>query len=221
MASVIKSGRVIPSGTAVQHSEFNFEDMSENATKYLDSVKQKAAEIVHDAQKQSQNVREQAARQGQASAEQAAKEAALQHAAAQWKSLAPALQQAIDETAAMRAGWVRQWESNIVQLVIAIARQVIRKELSCQPQITEAWIREALDLASGAPSITLQLNPDDYEALGEQRESIRQHFGQMSETHVVADPAISRGGCRVVTDYGRIDQQLETQLERIQEELNL
>jgi len=35
----------------------------------------------------------------------------------------------------------------------------------------------------------------------------------------VADPDITPGGCRVDTQFGSIDQQLETQLARIEEEL--
>ena len=36
---------------------------------------------------------------------------------------------------------------------------------------------------------------------------------------VTADAAIGRGGCRVETRFGTIDQQFESQLKRIEEEL--
>jgi flagellar biosynthesis/type III secretory pathway protein FliH len=36
----------------------------------------------------------------------------------------------------------------------------------------------------------------------------------------VADDAVSPGGCRLNTEFGTIDKQLETQLERIKEELS-
>ena len=35
----------------------------------------------------------------------------------------------------------------------------------------------------------------------------------------MADPEIARGGCRVETRFGTIDQQFEAQLARIEEEL--
>ena len=41
-----------------------------------------------------------------------------------------------------------------------------------------------------------------------------------AEAKVVADEAISVSGCRVETEFGSIDQQIETQLERIAEELS-
>ena len=78
---------------------------------------------------------------------------------------------------------------------------------------------ETLELASGSGAITLLLNPDDYAALDGYQESLRQQFSQLADAEIVADPEISAGGCRVVTDYGLLDQQVETQLARIEQEL--
>ncbi len=219
MASVIKAGRVIPSGTAVQHTEFNLEDISQNATKYLDTVKQKAARIIKQAEEQSQLLLVQAAQKGIRAAEDAAKQAALVDMEERWRTLAPALQQAIDSTVQLRASWIRQWEDNVIRLVVAVSQRVIRRELAQQPEISKQWIRESLELASGSASITLHLNPNDYEALETQRERLEHEFSQLATANIVADPDITPGGCRVATEYGLIDQQVEAQLARIEQEL--
>lgn len=219
MASVIKAGRVIPSGTPVQHTEFNLEDMSQNASKYLDTVKHKAAQIVLQAQKQAQKVLAQAEQQGRQAAEEAAKKAAVAEVETRWQTLAPALQQAIDSATQLKTTWIQQWEKQLVQMVIAVSERVIREELSHQPQISKRWIHEALELASGSTSITLLLNPSDYANLEEHRETLKQQFSQLAEANIVADPGITAGGCRVVTDYGHVDQQVEAQLARIEQEL--
>lgn len=219
MASVIKSGRVIPSGTPVQQTEFNLEDMSQNASNYLETVRQQAAKIVRDAQQQAQQITAQAVASGRQAALAEARKAALEDCESRWQTLAPALQQAIEAAGQLRAAWVKQWEKQMVRLVTSVAERVIRGELTRQPQITQTWAREALELASGSTSITLQLHPTDYDALGEQRESLQRDFSQLAEATIVADPDISPGGCRVVTEYGHIDQQIEAQLARIEEEL--
>ncbi len=219
MATVIKAGRVIPSGTTIQHADYNLEDMAQNASHYLDSVRQQAAQIVLEARQQSRKIMQQAEQQGRQAAESAAKEAALQDIAARWKTLQPALQQAIDATAQLRDGWMRQWERSVVRLVVAVAERVIRSELSRRPEISAAWIREALELASGAGTITVQLHPDDLAALGAERERIVQQFSTLGPTQFVSDLSITPGGCRVLTNYGHIDQQVGSQLARIEEEL--
>ncbi len=219
MASVIKAGRVIPSGTKVRHCEFNLEDMSQTASMYLETVKQQAAQIVLEAQKQAADVLAQAKLQGRQAAEQEATKAALAAAETKWQSLTPALQQAIDSATQLKVAWIREWEKNVVHLVVAVAQRVIRGELSRQPQIPQQWIREALELATGASTVTLHLSPGDFASLGELREQIMEKFGQMAPAKIVSDPGLSPGGCRVVTDYGCIDQQIEAQLARIEEEL--
>ena len=42
---------------------------------------------------------------------------------------------------------------------------------------------------------------------------------KLSTAHVVSDPTIELGSCRVDTEFGCIDQQFQAQLERIEEEL--
>ena len=76
MATVIKAGRVIPSGTTVQHTEFNLQDMSQQASQYLEDVKSKAAQIVKQAQQQAEAIHQQAAEKGRETASAAAQQAA-------------------------------------------------------------------------------------------------------------------------------------------------
>ena len=64
MATVIKAGKILPSGTAIHSTEFNFEDMSTQASAYLDTVRQKAAQILTQAQQQAKQTFLQAANGG-------------------------------------------------------------------------------------------------------------------------------------------------------------
>ena len=219
MASVIKAGHVIPSGTPVQHIQYNLENMDQAASHYLDAVRKKAAEILQEAKSQAEKIRTQAAYEGRRDAEEKARTAALADVEARWKTLSPALKQAIDSAAELKTIWIRQWEKNILRLVGAVAERVIRREMASEPQISQQWIREALDLASGSTTVTLLLNPTDYDALDDYRDSLKQQFSQLADANIVPHPDISPGGCRVVTDYGQLDQQLETQISRIEEEL--
>jgi flagellar assembly protein FliH len=219
MASVIKAGKILPSGTAVQHTEFNFEDMSAQASLYLESVQQKAGQIVAQANQQAKQTIVQAAERGRQSARDAAQKAALEEMKTKWQALAPALQQAIDSAAQLRSSWLRQWEQQVIQLAIAMAERLVRGELSRRPEIPQQWIREALELASSGQSITLRLHPADHEALGQLKEVLVSEFSNLAAADIVPDVRIAQGGCRVDTEFGYIDQQLATQLKRIEEEL--
>ncbi len=219
MASVIKAGKILPSGTVIQRAEFNLEDISANASRYLDNVRKQVAQIVKQAQQQSEQIAAEAAERGRQAALEAARHAALEAMHAQWRTLAPALQHAIDDLVRLRSSWFRHWEQEVIHVAVAIAGRLVRGELSRRPEIAQQWIRETLELASSSHTLTLRLNPADYEALGSLRDTLCQEFGNLAPTNILADPQVAPGGCRVDTQYGHIDQQLDTQLARIEEEL--
>ncbi len=222
MATIIRKDSLTeaPAGRPVQSVAFNFEDMNDRANEYLETVRREAAKIVQQAHQQAEQVRRQAEVDGRADAERAAQIALDAQLAERVSSYTAALDQLVVETNDAKADWLRRWEQAAIAVAAAIAERIIRREIAAQPEISLELVREALRLASGAADVSLHLNPSDYELLGGESESLAQSLGRLAPTRVVADPAVSPGGCVVQTTLGRIDQQIESQLTRIQEELN-
>ena len=52
-------------------------------------------------------------------------------------------------------------------MAAAIARRVIRRELTRQPEIPLALVREALELAAGSAQVRIHLNPADHRGAGQ------------------------------------------------------
>ena len=75
-------------------------------------------------------------------------------------------------------------------------------------------------MAAGSTQIQVRLHPTDHAALGGQVQTLVAELARGGGAEVIADPAISPGGCRVDTQFGSIDQQFEAQLARIEEELS-
>jgi flagellar assembly protein FliH len=105
-------------------------------------------------------------------------------------------------------------------LACAIAQRIVRRELKQQPELSAPWIAEALRMCAGSAEITLRLNPADHATLGAQATKLALEFHPAAPAKIVADDSITPGGCRVETEFGSIDQQIETQLERVAEELS-
>src|SRR5439155_18388717 len=118
-----------------------------------------------------------------------------------------------------RQAWQQHWERHVVDLAVAIASRLCRRELSREPTITLQWIREALEMAAGNAEVVLRLNPDDHTGLAAQIEAITRELTGLGNVRIVADSSIAAAGCRVDTEFGSLDQQLEQQLARIAEEL--
>lgn len=193
----------------------NFDDLAAQASKYLAEVRAEAAQIVDQARQQADSVRQQAAEEGA----QAAVQAVEQMVAEQLAPALLALQQAAADLQRAKQAWLSHWESSAVHLAAAIASRIIRGELRRQPEITLTLVREALELAAGSPSVRLHLHPEDHKILGAQVPALIDAMSALGGAEVTADATISRGGCRVETRFGTIDQQFESQLKRIEEEL--
>jgi len=198
---------------------FRFDEMERHATTYLDTVRAAAAKIVSEANQQAAGIRRNSERDGQQAAVEAARRILDEKVTRQLETLLPALRHAIETLGQARADWLRAWEQNVVHLAAAIAARVIRRELSRKPEIPLAYIRESLELASGSPHVMVRLHPDDHAALATHIPMLTSELARQATTEIVADPAITVGGCRIDTQFGSIDQQIETQLARIEQEL--
>jgi flagellar assembly protein FliH len=222
MATIIRKSSVVEemSGRPQQPIAFNFEDMNDRANEYLESVRREAAKIVQEAHQQAEQVRKKAEALGRATAQQHARMALDQEMAERVATFIAALDQLVAQTNESREDWLRRWEQSAIAVVTAVAERVIRREIREQPEISLELIREALQLAAGADDVTLHLNPNDYELLGVHNDALAASLGRLAPTHIVADPSVTPGGCVVQTSLGRIDQQIESQLARIQEELS-
>ncbi|HUG67092.1 MAG TPA: FliH/SctL family protein [Pirellulaceae bacterium] len=219
MAGIIKAGKLDRAAATLQSAAFNFEDMSDRANNYLSVVRRQAEQILQDAKAQAVQIAAVAQSEGQQAALQEARQSLGATLDQQLATLLPALQQAVQDIRHSKAAWLTHWESQTITLATAIAERVIRREVARTPEITVELIRDALELALGAGTVTIQLSLQDYDALRDRADGVARQLGKLGATNIVAHPDVSPGGCRVVTEFGVIDQTFEAQLARITEEL--
>jgi flagellar assembly protein FliH len=196
-----------------------FVDLSDELQTRLSAAEAEAARIVEDARANADRVRQEAAQQGLHAAREAAHQQAREELAARLETALPALRQVIESLEHARAEQLRQGERHVVRLAIAIAQRLVRRELRQAPDIPVSLIREALELASNSDRITLHLHPRDHQSLHDQLARLTALPDGARPCEVVADPAVEPGACVVQTEFGTIDQQFQTQLTRIEEEL--
>ena len=75
------------------------------------------------------------------------------------------------------------------------------------------------ELATGCSQLKIRLNPDDHQHIAGHVDLLAEALHPLAASEVVADADVSPGGCRVETNFGSIDLQIESQLKRVVEEL--
>lgn len=132
----------------------------------------------------------------------AAGQAVMLDAAARFEPLADCLAEPL-------AQLDEQVEQELVALCIAIAKQLIRRELRTDPGQIVAVAREALGvLPAAARRVSLHLHPEDAELVRDAL-TLRESGPRWK---IMEDPLLSRGGCRVVSETSQIDATVEKRL---------
>jgi flagellar assembly protein FliH len=97
----------------------------------------------------------------------------------------------------------------IATLALLIARAVVRRELRADPSQIIGIVRDTVALlpASGRGA-RVALHPEDAAMVRERLTPA----GPEASWSIAEDPTLSRGDCRVYTDYARLDARIETRL---------
>lgn len=221
MATVLRAGAIpTDSDEATRPATFTFSDMASQGDDYVGRVRREAAKIVEQAKAEAVAIRKKAEADGQAAAEATISRMLDERVGDRLETLRPALDGVVQQLQSAQGDWLAHWRGAALGLSQAMAERIVRRELDRDPTISEAWLTESLRLAAGASDITVRLSPNDLDHLRGHAETLAESLGGIGEARFIADPAITAGGCRVETRHGSIDQQLETQLERLSEELN-
>jgi flagellar assembly protein FliH len=128
------------------------------------------------------------------------------------KARAEQLDQLMSALAAPFAEMDDEVEQDLVTLVIAMVRQLVRREIKTEPGQIIAVVREAMAiLPTASRNVRLRLHPEDAILV---REALSLSDEERS-WKVVEDPVLTRGGCRVITDDSQIDASVETRVAQL------
>ena len=216
MAVIIKN---FDGGGGAQASSFNFDDLSHRADAYLAQVREQAGKLLAEARVQADQIRKQAEIDGLRAAQKQLQAKVEAETTRRMETVLPAVRAAVDEFRKLKQGWLTHWETTGVRLATRIAGRILRRELAHDPKLPLRFVRESLELAVAADGIRLLLNPQDVELLGREVQTLVKELAPTGRVEIVPDARIAPGGCRLETPHGSIDQQLEVQLKRIEEEL--
>jgi flagellar assembly protein FliH len=107
-------------------------------------------------------------------------------------------------------------ERELLNLAMALARQIVRRELKTDPTQIIGIIRDAITaLPVAARDVRVHLHPEDATVM---RENLAPTESERAWA-IVEDPVMARGGCQITTTTSRIDARLETRLNTILSEL--
>jgi len=100
-------------------------------------------------------------------------------------------------------------EKELLQLTLAVGKQLARRELRVDPTQVIGIIRESLSqLPASARDIRVHLHPED-------AATVRERLAEPAQERawkIVEDPTLSRGGCMIRTENSQLDARLDSRI---------
>ncbi|MGN6545831.1 MAG: FliH/SctL family protein [Aureliella sp.] len=223
MATILKQEQIQQSGDVNRLVAFNIDDVQQRAQAYLAQVREQAAGILAAAKSEADQQRASARAAGVAEAQKTIAEQVEQRARQlteeRIRTATAACQQAVDSLTTDTTAWLQEWRDLTVDLAIAMAEKLVRQSMAQGLEPLRVWLEEALMMMRDARDVHILVHPDDFTWAGRYLQQMAKHVPHAGTAEILPDPEVSRGGCIVRCQHGQIDQQLESQLARLGEQL--
>jgi flagellar assembly protein FliH len=129
--------------------------------------------------------------------------------------LQPALERlaaSVADLAALRPRLRREAEADMLQLSLAIARRVLRRELAIDPEALHGLVLAALEKFALQELARVRVHPSHAAAVSD----LLRQAGAGTAIEVMPDPTLDCGAALFETSRGSLDASVETQLQEIE-----
>jgi flagellar biosynthesis/type III secretory pathway protein FliH len=138
-------------------------------------------------------------------------------AAKKLEPLTNGLQEAMRQLENIRKETYRKIEKELVTLSLAIAKQVICREIAIDREIVLSVAREALAKVEDPGRIKIKMSSSDLQFVKENQPQFSNLVDNMENLTLEAAESVQSGGCIIETDMGEIDARIEKQLQAVEE----
>ena len=214
---------LIKAQVAPQLVRFQWRDVQAEANRVLADAQCRAEAIIAQAQAAAEATRDAAQRDGHEEGYRKGVEEGREQAHRQSLDLCGNdLQTAIatlDKAATEAALFKEQIKAGaieeLVELAIAIARRVTKQQAMIDPHVLVANLRDALAMTSRQRHLRIAIHPSQRQVLASAIPQLEMEWPAIGAAQIVDDASLCPGGCRVFTEHGQIDADLNAQLDRI------
>jgi len=186
-------------------------------------IQDEANQLLEDAQREAQAIRqaarEEGYRDGQAQGREEGREeafgASVDEHAEQLTQVILALRGAVGQVEQSGQQVRTDAICDVVELAVAIARRVTKRQAMFDPEVLIRNLRESVALAGRGRQLRIAINPEQRQVLAAALPQLQIEWPALAAAQIVEDATLAIGGCRVFTDHGQVDADIDNQLDRV------
>ncbi len=190
-------------------------DAQNEANAIIEKAKQEAAQIVAEAQKNQEHLYNDAKKDGF----EHGHEEGYAQGREEGNRLVDRMHKMLEAVMLRREEILQETESQIVELVILMARKVVKILSENQKNVVMANTLAALKKVKSRGKVTLRVNLEDVKLTTSHISEFIQHVENVNGITVIEDSSVERGGCIVETDFGAIDARISSKLQELENKI--
>jgi flagellar assembly protein FliH len=187
-------------------------DADGEAAKILEGAKQQAEGIAEEAKSAFENDRQEAKDTGY----QEGHEEGFNEGKAEVDRLVERTRVVLERAQNKREEILVETEQEIIDLVLLIARKVIKNISESQRTVVINNIIQALRKVKGKGTVIIRVNLADVKLTTEHTKDFIQMFEGTRDIQIQEDSTVDSGGCVIETDFGEVDARIASQLAELE-----
>jgi flagellar assembly protein FliH len=112
---------------------------------------------------------------------------------------------------------IKSSERMMSEMILMIARKVIKDEIVERREVVVNNIKEAIKRVKDRDRIDIRVNFADLDMTTAHKDELIKMMESLKKVNIYEDSRVERGGCIIETDVGAIDARISTQLDAIEE----
>ena len=185
------------------------------AEQILENAKKQVEEQVRETESHTAEVRDQAYHEGL----QRGRDEGYAQGEAEVGRLIERLHVVLNKAIERRNEILEESEAQVVQLVLSIAKKVVKVLSENQRQVVMHNVVQALQKLKHKGDVTIRVNTADLDMMSEHSKEFTRKMENVGYVTVLEDSSIDPGGCIIETDFGEIDARISSQLREIEERI--
>jgi flagellar assembly protein FliH len=183
------------------------------AEQILDRAKLEVERMIKEAEMKVAEIEHEAYQRGY----DAGREVGFKKGQAEVRRLIDRLGTIVGKAIDIREDIIQASEKQMVEMILIIARKVIKDEIVERKEIVLNNIREALKRIKDRDRVDIRVNFSDLEITTAHKDELIKLMESLRKVNIYEDSRIDRGGVIIETDVGAIDARISTQLKEIEE----
>lgn len=191
------------------------QEADEAAAKLVSEAEAKVSQLESTAQSRMEAAEREAAKKGR----DEGREEGYREGVAEAERLVGRLHTILDRAMEKRAEILQETEAQVVELVLLVAKKVVKVISENQKSVVVQNIAQALRKLKTKSDVIVRVNLADLQLATEHVKDFVQMAENAKKLQIVEDSTVDRGGCVIETDFGEIDARIASQLHELEEKI--